>query len=195
MNNLLLFAPALRACAVATKADVHNLSHIRVEPHGDRFRYVACNGHILLAVEAPGPLELLMDLESPEHRIHIPTSALPELVPSTRLMEIAVDGNQFLVDPGFPDYRRLVGPLKGKEPIGCLSLGTAVGKKVIRIAELLGAASVRLQSIGKNQACSLQMDRGDMQAYGLVMPVATERKWQSPEEIAAWFDVDDQAAS
>ena len=36
---------------------------------------------------------------------------------------------------------------------------------------------------------------GDVQAYGLVMPVATKRKWQSPEEIAAWFDVDDQAAS
>ena len=195
MNNLLLFAPALRACAIATKADHQGLGHIRVEPFGDRFRYVACDGHILLAVEAPGPLELLMGLESAEHRIHIPASALDAIISSSRQMEVAVDADQFLEDPGFPDYRRVVGQIKSREPIGILSLGTAVGKKVMRIAELLGASSVRLQSMGESQACSLQLDVGDVQAYGLVMPVATRNTWATPAEIVAWFDAKDQAAS
>lgn len=195
MNDLILYAPALRACAVATKADVHSLSHIRVEPHNGRFRYVACDGHILLAVEAPGPLEVLLGLESAEHRLHIPAEALGSIITSSRQLDAAVSTEQFLVDPGFPDYRTLVAPFKKGEPSGGLCLGVAVSKKLNRIADALGAQAVKLQSVGEKQACTLQMHLGDVQAYGVVMPVATRAEWASPSAIASWFEEADQAAS
>lgn len=195
MNDLILFAPALRACAVATRADVRALSCIRVEPHNERFRYVATDGHILLAVETPGPLEVLMGVESVEHRLHIPTADLPQLITSSRQMDVQVDMEKYLVDPGFPAYRTLVKPLKDREPIGCLSLGTPINKKLVKIAEALGAPAVKLQSMGENQACSLQISLGDTQAYGLVMPVASRAEWAAPATIASWFEEADQAAS
>lgn len=195
MNDLLLYAPALRACAIATRADVRSLSHIRVEPHNDRFRYVACDGHILLAVEAPGPLEVLLGLETAEHRLHIPADALGEIITSSRQMDALVDSEKYLVDPGFPQYRTLVAPFKEAEPSGGLCLGVAVSKKLNRIADALGAQAVKLQSVGEKQACSLQMQLGDVQAYGVVMPVATRGEWASPSVIASWFEVSDQAAS
>jgi hypothetical protein len=197
MADLLLFAPALRACAVAASSnpDTPALSHILVEPFNDRFRYVATDGHVLLAVEAPGPIEMLLGLEAPEQRIYIHRDAVARLLPSSRSMEVPVAAGEFLKDPGFPKYRKLVERFGSTEQIGTLSLGIPILKKLAAIGAALGCAAMNLQSTGKNSAATLQIDLGDVQAYGLVMPVATRRQWDTPATITAWFAESSQAAS
>jgi len=197
MADLLLFAPALRACAIAASGnpDMPALNHICVEPFSDRFRYVATDGHILLAVEAPGPIEMLLDVAVPDQRLFIHRDALTKLIPSSRAMEVPVAAGDHTKNPGFPDYRKLVERFGQTEQIGVLSLGTPVFKKLSAICTALGCASIHLQSTAANGAATLEIDLGDVQAYGLVMPVVTRRQWSTPATIAAWFAEPSQAAS
>lgn len=197
MDSLLLYAPALRACAVAASNDKDKvaINHILVEPFNDRFRYVATDGHVLLAVEAPGPLEMLLGLETPDKRLYIHRDALEQCIPSARAMDAVVQIQEHLKNPGFPAYRTLVNQFGSTEPAGVLALGVPVLKKVASIGAALGCSGLQLQSTGNSTAATLQIDMGDVTAYGLVMPVVYRKKWATPSTIAAWFREPDQAAS
>ena len=197
MDSLLLYAPALRACAVAASSDTHKhaLNHILVEPFNDRFRYVATDGHVLLAVEAPGPLEMLLGMDGPDKRLYIHRDALKSYIPSARAMEAVVPIQENLKNPGFPQYRKLVTQFGSTQPSGVLSLGIPILKKLNSIGAALGCSAMHLQSTGENNAATMQIDMGDVTAYGMVMPVMTRSSWAAPATIAEWFSETDQAAS